>query len=560
MVTPIKVLLFLAGGSAAAATTAYVAGVFDPYLNPPAAEAPAQTTPKVAALPPAEAPQEKAAAPAAATPPAEVAAPQPEVQVPSFDLVRVQGDGSIVIAGRAAPQARVEAVIGSRVIGSAVAGPDGDFAIAVDQPLKPGNYQIVLRSTAPGNVVATSTETAVVSVPEAPDGQVLALVEAPGKPAELITVPKPRQPNAEAPAAPAAGTSDTTAKPATAARPAEEQPPAKPLAPDGKPAVTEDQPAAAGDKPATSEAAPAEEKPAAPAGDQVAAAPKPAPAQPPVEQAAGEPRVAVEAVEIEGRRIFVAGSADPGRLLRAYANETLLGQTTASPAGRFLVEAERDLPVGDYIIRVDALEPNGSKVLARAAVPFEREAGENIAAVAPHMPRAEQAPAAGAKPGDKPAAAAASEQAAQTGTVQPQAPAATPAETAPAAGTAAETAPQAPAAAQPQAPEQPAVAADPAEQSGQPSAAPTEALAPKLQSVDGAVIIRRGDTLWRISRRVYGYGTRYSTIYLANQDQIRDPDLILPGQVFSVPERSGQGEKADMTRLGAQAVPPPVRQ
>ena len=80
----------------------------------------------------------------------------------------------------------------------------------LDEPLKPGDYQIVLRSTTPDNVVAMSLETAVVSIPETPDGQVLALVEQPGKPAQLITVPEPeasrRQPpsrrNAAAPPQP----------------------------------------------------------------------------------------------------------------------------------------------------------------------------------------------------------------------------------------------------------------------------------------------------------------------------------------------------------------------
>ena len=42
-----------------------------------------------------------------------------------------------------------------------------------------------------------------------------------------------------------------------------------------------------------------------------------------------------------------------------------------------------DLPVGNYIIRVDALGPDGSSVVARAAVPFEREPGQAVAAVAP---------------------------------------------------------------------------------------------------------------------------------------------------------------------------------
>jgi nucleoid-associated protein YgaU len=70
-------------------------------------------------------------------------------------------------------------------------------------------------------------------------------------------------------------------------------------------------------------------------------------------------------------------------------------------------------------------------------------------------------------------------------------------------------------------------------------------VSPKLEHAAGAVIIRRKDTLWHISRRVYGHGARYSTIYLANQDQISDPDRIWPGQVFRVPEMSKQGETAN---------------
>ncbi|WP_051231036.1 LysM peptidoglycan-binding domain-containing protein [Kaistia adipata] len=50
-----------------------------------------------------------------------------------------------------------------------------------------------------------------------------------------------------------------------------------------------------------------------------------------------------------------------------------------------------------------------------------------------------------------------------------------------------------------------------------------------------SVIIRRGDNLWTISRRLYGRGIRYSTIYEANHDQIRSPHLIYPGQTFVLP-------------------------
>ncbi len=59
--------------------------------------------------------------------------------------------------------------------------------------------------------------------------------------------------------------------------------------------------------------------------------------------------------------------------------------------------------------------------------------------------------------------------------------------------------------------------------------------APLTQSNE-SVIIRRGDTLWQISRRVYGAGVRYTTIYLANRQQINNPDRIRPGQIFGLPK------------------------
>ncbi len=91
-----------------------------------------------------------------------------------------------------------------------------------------------------------------------------------------------------------------------------------------------------------------------------------------------------------------------------------------------------------------------------------------------------------------------------------------------------------------------------------PAADVPEVLAPKLQKVDSAVIIRRGDTLWRLSYRVYGRGVRYSTIYLANQSQIEDPDKIWPGQVFKLPEKSNDGKaEADLDRLGNRVTTVP---
>ncbi|PAQ04627.1 LysM peptidoglycan-binding domain-containing protein [Mesorhizobium temperatum] len=445
-INPLKALLFAVGGSVAAAGTAYVSGALDPYLNraPPA---------EVASLaPPVENPTEPGTdgplPPAPATDPMAPAAPATaDAIAPTFDIVRVEIKGSIVVAGNAAPNAKVEILNGSTVLGSTIAGADGAFAIVLDDPLKPGDYTIALRSMT-GNVVTPSAQTAVVSIPQSPAGQVLAMIEEPGKPSELLTVPtpekKPEGPAGDKAAAPAAGDPAAATAPAT-----------------------------------------------------VEAVPAPAPDVPvaPATPAAG-PKIVVEAIEIDGNKIFVAGLADPGRKVRAYANDILLGDAKTSPDGHFLVEATRNIPVGTYTIHVDALDADGVKVVARAAVPFEREPGESVAAVAP----AEQKPA-------------------------------TPS---PAAGA---TAPAPPAA----------------------SAEIPETAAPKLEHADSTVIIRRHDTLWQISRRVYGQGVRYSTIYLANQDQIRNPDRIWPGQVFKVPEKSQEGEAANLKAIGNQMTTAPTK-
>ncbi|WP_127597048.1 LysM peptidoglycan-binding domain-containing protein [Nitratireductor alexandrii] len=574
VISPLKALLFLTGVSAAAVSTAYISGAFDGFLKEPPA--------MVAALPDdgAAAKADRTAnrnGPAKDAPSAglvvEGEAQTPEnkdILPPSFDLVRVEPDGSVVFAGKAAPEASVEIIAGSRVIAKATASLEGDFAVILDDPLEPGNYQIVLRSTTPDNVVATSVETAVVAIPETESGQVLALVEEPGKPSKLITVPEgtatedateggkatdlvapdppvqdPTRAEEEiaseqpAPEVRTDAPADADAQNERAATQADETPAENDGTEPADPPATADRPDAAAEEPVAVAAADrasemAEDVEAADPAEAAVALPadeKPAPAEKTADKAA--PQVRVEAVEIEGRQVFVAGTGAPGLIVRVYANAILLGETEVSASGRFLIETERDLPVGDYIVRADLLDDGGRKVVARAAVPFQREPGEAVAAVAPlpseaenpaETARAEEAPVV-----DEPDDAPAQRPQATAETVAPAANGETAADQDGDAGEAVVAAHTEPAA--------PAV---------------EEVLAPKLQSVQSAVIIRRGDTLWRISRRVYGRGVRYSTIYLANEDQIEDPDRIWPGQVFRVPDTSDDGEEADMQALEDQ--------
>lgn len=52
----------------------------------------------------------------------------------------------------------------------------------------------------------------------------------------------------------------------------------------------------------------------------------------------------------------------------------------------------------------------------------------------------------------------------------------------------------------------------------------------------GLIVIRPGNNLWRIARDTYGAGDAYTVIYEANRNRIKNPNLIYPGQVFTLPE------------------------
>jgi len=68
-----------------------------------------------------------------------------------------------------------------------------------------------------------------------------------------------------------------------------------------------------------------------------------------------------------------------------------------------------------------------------------------------------------------------------------------------------------------------------------------ETLAAASAGVDGplsAVTVQKGDTLWAISRERYGDPLLYVQVFEANSENIRDPDLIYPGQVFDLPDQT----------------------
>jgi nucleoid-associated protein YgaU len=80
----------------------------------------------------------------------------------------------------------------------------------------------------------------------------------------------------------------------------------------------------------------------------------------------------------------------------------------------------------------------------------------------------------------------------------------------------------------------PAASETPAQAGAAPAGTPANAVVAEVKTA----VVRSGDNLWDISRVQLGKGWRYTRIYAANSAQIRNPNLIYPGQVFVVPHEN----------------------
>jgi nucleoid-associated protein YgaU len=70
-------------------------------------------------------------------------------------------------------------------------------------------------------------------------------------------------------------------------------------------------------------------------------------------------------------------------------------------------------------------------------------------------------------------------------------------------------------------------------------AVPFEQAAPESVAAlakDNSYVVQPGNNLWLIAQRSYGSGYAYTVIYTSNRSQIRDPDLIYPGQILKLPK------------------------
>ena len=62
-----------------------------------------------------------------------------------------------------------------------------------------------------------------------------------------------------------------------------------------------------------------------------------------------------------------------------------------------------------------------------------------------------------------------------------------------------------------------------------------EAPEPEVEEKVEYYEIQKGDTLWAISKKFLGNGSKYPQIFEANREVILDPDKIYPGQKIRIP-------------------------
>ena len=222
--------------------------------------------------------------------------------------------------------------------------------------------------------------------------------------------------------------------------------------------------------------------------------------------------------------VQLGGRGTAGATLRLYLDNVELGNLLIGADGAWSLTSNTIAP-GLYTLRVDQLDAGGT-VTSRLETPFKRETLEALAAAS--QTAASDAPSEPATPPTVPTKSASPETVApETAATQPAAAAATTTQLAAASDATTQTGPAVEPAAD-------AAGVTPTTKPviAEPTAADT---APAASPGPITITVLPGFTLWAIAKENLGNGVMYVQVFEANKDKIKDPDLIYPGQVFTVP-------------------------
>ena len=216
----------------------------------------------------------------------------------------------------------------------------------------------------------------------------------------------------------------------------------------------------------------------------------------------GLPAFDIARIEPTGDAV-IAGRAKPGATVELLRNGALHDHAVADQSGQFVMVPPR-LPSGTYDLTLLSKQPGGRQATSKQSVAVAIEAGPAdrpvVGLTTPGKPFA----ALSQPPAPKPMAGAVIVESFE---IEPG---------------------KSHASGRAQQPRLAAAVATVLPGGGSPST-----MVPKITTTT----VSRGDSLWRLSQLRYGLGTRYAVIYRANRQQIRNPNLIHPGQIFVLPAR-----------------------
>ena len=442
--------------------------------------------------------------------------------VPTFDVVRVESTGDAVVAGVASPGATVELVDGAATVATATASDTGDWAIALDKPLPSGQHDLGIRTTSKDKATVTlSDQRVAVLVPDSAAEEPLVVLNTPDAPSTILQVPPSPEPSAaETAALDEPVTADAAAVPTTGQG---GEAPSDAVAEDTAPTVAVE-PASPEAETEVAAAEPAPTEPTTPDAN-VPAAPAmiPQPTTPPGDTATGtepqatEPEVAALSPEA------ASGETPPPATGGPAAPETAVTDPGSGPPEIMpepVPEPEPE-PVITPAVAVTAVEAETSGALFIAGTTVTPE---DVRVYVDDVLLGE------VKPSPSGTWLLEVERELPAGTYRVRAD-----QVEPGAGTVLARA------------EVPfereievAILRPVAEAGSMEGATATGTMANPT-----TLIIKRSDNLWRISRQLYGKGIRWSTIYQANKDQIRNPRWIYPGQVFILPQGNAEWPEED---------------
>ena len=494
-----------------------------------AASAPELATSEAA---PEEAVSESQSSEASSAAPAEPLSSK--LAAPKFDVVRIETDGSALIAGQAdgrgyvvlsvdgveQPEARADlSGNGQFVIFAFLPSTADQQALRLHLYAEDGSGPVASAQTvfvAPATAVSSGTESAAAAVEEE-----VAASEDPEAESEMAST-EAKSTNLEAAAAQAANAYAAPVAEAYAAPVAEAA-----AAPGAEEVTASKEPESETELASTDMGSSNAEATSAPATviladeDGVRVLQDGAPAE-------VAPAVTIDTISYSSNGdVILGGRGQAGNFVRIYLDNQSIATSEIAMDGYWAVELS-DIEPGIYTLRIDELNPAGD-VVSRAETPFKREAAEELAELMAVETEAEE-------PRFKVPSESAVVAKAEDEEAQPDLQVET------------ETAPEKPlaqAVTQVEVNVQPEVAAldGQDEQSSNGGSAVVEDLpaetAPALRVPSKKFRVRTvqpGSTLWAIAKESYGAGIEYFKVFEANKERIRDPDLIYPGQVFEIPD------------------------